>query len=85
MIVMVDTHYIPDVPKQYVNSRSICGCVSHLASIQLTPDIPAAAKDSVPVKGSGPTEEPPRVSSHLQSKVVSDGEAVTLACRVTGE
>ena len=71
--------------KYVLLSRRHQSLVDTFVSVTWAVPISLAAKDSVPVKGSGPAEEPPRVSGHLQSKVVRDGEAVTLTCRVTGE
>ena len=39
--------------------------------------------ESAPKKGAS-GEVPPRVVEHIQSKVVKDGDAVTLTCKLTG-
>ena len=40
--------------------------------------------ESAPKKGAS-GEVPPRVVEHIQSKVVKDGDAVTLTCKLTGK
>lgn len=35
-------------------------------------------------KATGGADKPPKVVSHLESRFVKDGEAVTLACRIIG-
>ncbi|KAF0299363.1 Twitchin [Amphibalanus amphitrite] len=60
-----------------------CRAYNSMGEVTTTCKVTVTPMESAPKKGAS-GEVPPRVVEHIQSKVVKDGDAVTLTCKLTG-
>ena len=73
-----------ECPNNTVPALAPCEAASEEHHMTRVYVLAPTAMESAPKKGAS-GEVPPRVVEHIQSKVVKDGDAVTLSCKLTGQ